>query len=677
MQLGADQIDGKFEDLTMGFFNMFRATGTCIDKILPKVGKAAGGPAQGVGAVGNAGASQSSGSGGVAGLVSGCSFFGLSPAGFAAAPTLEASTAPKAQPRQNRAKPRAAAGARIKREAVSPPGGSGAPASAGFGGGGEPPSSGKKKLGRPSRNLPVTVDTEAQSLQAAQKDDQKMFGSGSQQHASFLKRMIKDLKTKIEGIDVPDEYKVLMVCQKRVEIWLEVLVAYNSFGSHSAQFQAMWDEQNHFAALDPVVPWDFPQWLCHARLESKGLGISTPSFFWKELSTESLSTAAVVDIPEAQTRMVSEKVALIASAESTLVKDLQTFFDSPDPSDYPVAPQVQGQIVSLHLVSHHAHLGYDVAPALMKALEEVRDQAKAVLHALTLYPGGRALIENAEKSRAKLSIVGSEVANIKGAASNISSSRFVLGFSEDQTEEHVTLLIKMNTLLFDLRQREDLAVPKETVKKACFAAVEQASRQCVDDLMACYKVVLEQVLASSPDTSSDDVVGYEYVHTVMANMKNATDLFGKDWGWGPESRVSEFMAVAVLADLVWDCPSFDASSMEPDAIAAAIGRLDAAKKVRPTILILWGQEFVDKMDTYLRSNFIVDFTEKAKQSVASSIHEHVKPFQDLVNNRVHHHKHHRHDRYVRDHPYRHHQRGKVVTAAVVAITITIASTSSS
>ena len=48
VQLGVGQIDGKFEDLTMGFFNMFRATGTCMDKILPKVGNAAGGPAQGV-----------------------------------------------------------------------------------------------------------------------------------------------------------------------------------------------------------------------------------------------------------------------------------------------------------------------------------------------------------------------------------------------------------------------------------------------------------------------------------------------------------------------------------------------------------------------------------------------------------------------------------------------------
>ena len=180
----------------------------------------------------------------------------------------------------------------------------------------------------------------------------QIFGSGSQQYTGYLKRLIKDLIARLKATENPEEYKVLISSQKRVEVWVEVLVAYNTFGAHSGQFQSTWDEQHHFADLDLVVKWDFPSWWCVARLESKVLNTTSGVAFWKEISSESLSAGAVPNILEAQARLLPMKVALIASTESTLAKELQVVFESSEKGKYSVEAGVQAHCASVHYTSY-------------------------------------------------------------------------------------------------------------------------------------------------------------------------------------------------------------------------------------------------------------------------------------------------------------------------------------
>ena len=97
------------------------------------------------------------------------------------------------------------------------------------------------------------------------------FGCGAQQHLAYLKRLQRDLKTKQAATEDEQEYSDLMVASKRVAIWIEVLTPLNSFGVNSLDFQSVWDEQVHFSALAPTVPWDFHPMAVPDSLGKQGL----------------------------------------------------------------------------------------------------------------------------------------------------------------------------------------------------------------------------------------------------------------------------------------------------------------------------------------------------------------------------------------------------------------------
>ena len=168
----------------------------------------------------------------------------------------------------NAAAPRAAAAAAAGGAAAGAAPGGAAPATpAAHGGasGGSPAdkghgssSGGKRKPGRPARNLPKVVEDEAVTLQSASKGDAQFFGCGAQQHLAYLKRLQRDMQTKQAATEDEQAYSDLMVASKRVDIWIEVLTSLNSFGVNSLDVQSVWDEQFHCSAIAPTVPWDFP-----------------------------------------------------------------------------------------------------------------------------------------------------------------------------------------------------------------------------------------------------------------------------------------------------------------------------------------------------------------------------------------------------------------------------------
>ena len=172
-QIGDRQIEDKFNDIQSSFFNMFKSSGTTLDKLVgrkqaPAVGTGASttepeAPAHSVGASSSSVPSANSSVDGFGGLVSGSTFFGLSPSVPASIPRSAPPNASRAQKRT----PKKKAQASKTSVAVGSPGvdSTVAPTE------GEARTAESRKPGRPARDLVKLVDEESAELAKACTND--------------------------------------------------------------------------------------------------------------------------------------------------------------------------------------------------------------------------------------------------------------------------------------------------------------------------------------------------------------------------------------------------------------------------------------------------------------------------------------------------------------------------
>ena len=643
-QLGDDQIQQKYNSIQNSFFNMFRSSGASMASMMASqqpsqtqadgVSASSGGntsasASAGSSRVGSAFGSASGACGSVGGLLASSTFFGATPSAAPLAEKAEqAGSAPSKGARRKPTRP-------VKREVDSPssvrvPAES--PQSKSSGAGGEQ-NSGKKKLGRPARNLHSTVQAEATALQTAQKDCDKIFGSASQQYAAYLRRLIKDISNKQIGSDDPDEYAQLTSAQKRVEVWLEVLVAHASFGTHSMNFQTTWDEQRHFAELEPVVPWDFPQWLCHARLENKVLSISEPIAFWKNIATASLEAEHFNTVAETQERLLSEKIALFSCAASTFVASLKSFYHSQTDGGYPICEGLQKQCVSVHMVANHPSLSYKFADRLKQAIDDSNNVDFKVVHALTLYPDGRSLLKASVKIQATLAVLSEEIKSIKHHTSIVMTGNLDLSAAGNEVDKFFEGLFSLNKVLFDLRNREELPVAKDRVVEECQDEVLEASAKTLNAVMEQSCVVVKEVLALSADADTTDIEGYDNLYEAIQSMSKTQDVYSEQWGWAlGEAQWRCFKSVETLVRFIWKLPELlvnGVNRMSPDDVAAAMGSMDAAMATKTTLVEVWGDECGALIDQYFGDAVVVRFKDEAGAILSDAMSSQLMPLQDL------------------------------------------------
>ena len=436
---------------------------------------------------------------------------------------------------------------------------------------------------------------------------------------SYLKRLNKDLQKKQETTSEPKEFEEIGAAMKCTDIMLEVLQAYHSCGLNSPLFASTWDQQHHFSQLNPKVSWPFPKWLSIASLENKLLIIDSPARFWEQLSEDNLIVHAIPDMALAQSKVLSEKVALVSSRETTTVLGLQSFFSFPAEADYKVCAELQSQAVSVHLIAHHAVLTYMQEDALNAAILSTKESKHIVSHALTLYPGGRALVEAAVGTRAMLLLTKCDIVNISkyaGALRNINNS-------SEHDEASIEALMDLNRCLFHFDQAENVSNHKSVVEDKCRGLVFDVSNDFIDIVLKISQEVFPKCLANGV---GDD---YDSLHWMFENITLCTSLYSARWGWRDIPKWRALAACIDLDILLWNFPDFDLKKMKQESVVEVLGILAAARATKGELVQVFGEDFGAKFDTWQSSEHVTSFQLEACAIVNDMVDSSLTPFQDL------------------------------------------------
>ena len=246
------------------------------------------------------------------------------------------------------------------------------------------------------------VDRFVESIES----DNTHYGDGSKAHKAYLKRIKDGLEADIQEMNDQEDVKKATQSFKKIAVVHDVLDAYLKFGC-SKQLMDVLDKKIEYLQSHPKVDCKIPlpMFINAEHIDHKAINATTAEIFWGLLSDKGLEAKGIALDPKPERmRLTKLRVAMLSRTdpegglEAALV-DLATKHEGIVNAD-----GLPDDLLNLQILAR-ASRGVDLPAmcAIDVACEHAKDADNhPILHALALFPIGRALLLRAKDAKTRI-----------------------------------------------------------------------------------------------------------------------------------------------------------------------------------------------------------------------------------------------------------------------------------